>query len=632
MKLKIKKYMAFLIAAVFLFTSVSSVASARIGILSNKPDHEDTGEIFSEDISERSVLLIKAEKGVTFFGKHFDTYLPINLPKEFRESGLKVEFSFSVSFFDIFSLSGLSQFIRGILPIKISDIGLIEPEPETNLNFNISLDSTGPARSCIPIKATLKNNGDAKVSVSEMALEVRTLNFNIRTPKGEILEYIGPTERRSPEVVELNPGEKISVEIEDVTKEGMFGLPDEESHDFTPGVYTIQGFYTSGDHIPTSEIEEIFEGTLETTSHQFEVLDESNETKILVLKADPVRITQQVFTIKPEPIEYLPILGFEIHAVYEKGTEVEITALEKHDDYIFESWLKNASGNENTVNVTMNEDKEVIGKYDENESNEEVVYHDLTVVAQGCGSTSPSQGVHSYEEDEKVDIEAKIPKMDGCVFIQWQGDDIDGSTNLKETLTMDSDKRVIAIFECVPVADFTFNPLKPKVDEEITFVSTSSQTCSEIVVYRWNFGDGNSEVLEKPEISHAYSEEGSYLVKLTVQDKSGKFDSIEKEITIESTGQDPSPNEGGTIQGTVKSQDELNKPIFNAIVEIRPDQAGSVEDIYRTRTDETGCYRMNVPAGEYTVTASKKGYVEEDKTTGVEQGKVSVVDFSLATI
>ena len=521
MKLKIKKYMVFLIAAVFILTSVSSVASARIGILSNKSDYEDKGEIFSRDITMKSGFLIKGENGVTFFGKHFDTYLPINLAKEFKESGLEVEFSFKVSFSNMLSLSGLSKLIRGILPIRLNDIRLVEPEPETDLVFDISLDSTETI-GAVPLTATLKNEGEKEVLVSEMALEIKTLNFNIITPDGETLEYIGPMERRMPNVVALNPGETITVEIEDITKEGMFGIPGEDSYDFKPGSYAVQGLYTSGNHEPTVDVEEIYEGTLESSIQNFEVLDDTVETKILTLEADPVSITQDVFSLLPEPIEYLAILDNRIHAVYDKGADVDITASVEYDNYIFESWEKDASGEGNTVTIVMNDDKEVIGKYTEEENTEEGVYYNLTIFARGCGTTSPSPGEHQYLEDSEVNIEAIIPKMDGCVFVQWKGDDIEGSTNLEETLVIDSDKRVTAIFECIPVADFIYNPAQPKSGEEIVFTSTSTQACREIATYKWDFGDGVTEVLDKPVIKHSYAEGGTYLVTLTVLDDKEK--------------------------------------------------------------------------------------------------------------
>ena len=35
-----------------------------------------------------------------------------------------------------------------------------------------------------------------------------------------------------------------------------------------------------------------------------------------------------------------------------------------------------------------------------------VVYHDLTIVVDGSGSTSPSAGTHTYEEGTEVQVDA----------------------------------------------------------------------------------------------------------------------------------------------------------------------------------------------------------------------------------
>ncbi len=632
MKLKIKKYMAFLIATVFILTSVSSVASARFGVLGRESKYEDKGKIISENTARISSHLIKGEKGVTFFGRHFDTYLPINLPKEYKRPGLEVEFSFEVAISGILSLTGLTKFVRGILPIKIEDIKLVKPETDTNLVFDISMENLqAVSAESKPLKATLTNEGEREISVSEMALEVRTLNFEIRTPKGDVLEYIGPIVRRSPDVVVLNPGESMEVKIDDITDEGLFGIPDEDSYDFVPGDYAVHGFYMSGSYNPSIEVERIFEGTLESNVEHFKIVEDSVGTKILTVEADPISITHDVFYLEPEPIEYLATLDGRIHAVYEKDAEVEIRALKEHNKYTFESWQKDVSGDENIVTIVLDRDKTVVGKYAE-ENVEDDEKYSLTIDAYGCGTTSPNPGVYEHSAGEEVIIKAELPKMDGCIFVQWKGDDIEGSKKIEEKLVMNSDKRVTAIFECIPVASFTYGPIIPLAGEEILFTSTSLQTCSEIVTYKWDFGDGVTEVLDKPEIKHTYTQGGVYSVKLTVIDDSGNFDSIIEEVTVEGTGQSPSDNEEGIIQGTVIERGRLDKPISGASVLVIPDDAHSVDDNYKTLTGESGFYSIKVPAGGYTVIVSKKGYVSAEKVTVVTPEEISVVDFVLVLL
>jgi hypothetical protein len=74
-----------------------------------------------------------------------------------------------------------------------------------------------------------------------------------------------------------------------------------------------------------------------------------------------------------------------------------------------------------------------------------------------------------------------------------------------------------------PVASFTYSPPDPQVNDTITFdASGSSDTDGTIVSYLWDFGDGETSTSQNP--THAYNQEGSYNVTLTITDNDGLTD------------------------------------------------------------------------------------------------------------
>ncbi|MGB7532639.1 MAG: NosD domain-containing protein [Halobacteriota archaeon] len=82
-----------------------------------------------------------------------------------------------------------------------------------------------------------------------------------------------------------------------------------------------------------------------------------------------------------------------------------------------------------------------------------------------------------------------------------------------------------------PVADFTYTPTNPKVNQTVTFnASKSSDSDGFIVSYDWSFGDmGYGSGIE---VEHIYDEPGWYTVTLTVTDNESLTDSEEREIYL----------------------------------------------------------------------------------------------------
>lgn len=80
----------------------------------------------------------------------------------------------------------------------------------------------------------------------------------------------------------------------------------------------------------------------------------------------------------------------------------------------------------------------------------------------------------------------------------------------------------ITPFLAPPTATFTVDPLTPVVGETITFdASLSDDLDGEIVRWVWDFGDETSSKEEVPTITHSYTLDRNYTVKLTVVDDHG---------------------------------------------------------------------------------------------------------------
>ena len=99
-----------------------------------------------------------------------------------------------------------------------------------------------------------------------------------------------------------------------------------------------------------------------------------------------------------------------------------------------------------------------------------------------------------------------------------------GTTVNLEILRNGSGKPLIIIpSEFVPYANFTYTPLKPVVNQNITFDAASSWTFdpnAAILSYEWCFGDGKNGT--GMIVNHTYPLPGNYIVSLEVTDSVGE--------------------------------------------------------------------------------------------------------------
>lgn len=71
-----------------------------------------------------------------------------------------------------------------------------------------------------------------------------------------------------------------------------------------------------------------------------------------------------------------------------------------------------------------------------------------------------------------------------------------------------------------PVADFTYSPEIPGINQSTTFNASASTTISplEITEYFWDFGDETNATVTTPTVNHTYTTGGAFTVSLTIFD------------------------------------------------------------------------------------------------------------------
>ena len=92
--------------------------------------------------------------------------------------------------------------------------------------------------------------------------------------------------------------------------------------------------------------------------------------------------------------------------------------------------------------------------------------------------------------------------------------------------------KIITLNGETPIADFIYNPINPSADEVVTFNSTSTAYPDYFIEnFTWDFGD-ESGLAYGDNVTHQYTDNGSYIVNLTVRDNISTSDSIEKIVKV----------------------------------------------------------------------------------------------------
>jgi len=113
--------------------------------------------------------------------------------------------------------------------------------------------------------------------------------------------------------------------------------------------------------------------------------------------------------------------------------------------------------------------------------------------------------------------------------------------NYQATLTVTTDEatdntattppRAIVVTTRPPVADFTFSPLQPFINDDVLFAADASDPDGDALSYAWSWGDGSDDSHAHVPL-HTFGSAGTKTVTLTVTDSHGAFDTVSHDVTV----------------------------------------------------------------------------------------------------
>lgn len=119
-----------------------------------------------------------------------------------------------------------------------------------------------------------------------------------------------------------------------------------------------------------------------------------------------------------------------------------------------------------------------------------------------------------------------------------------------------------ATIKAKPIAEFTYSPEKPRLENEILFDSSGSTDPDgndSNLTYEWNLGDGTNKTNQS--FTHNYTNEGEYIVTLLVTDEEGYNDTVKKTISVV----DNYPPKVKIIKPTESKVYILDLPVFKRV-------------------------------------------------------------------
>lgn len=238
---------------------------------------------------------------------------------------------------------------------------------------------------------------------------------------------------------------------------------------------------------------------------------------------------------------------------YEHGTVVELTT-EPAEGWQFKEWQGDIEGTDNPEQITVEEAKEVTAVFEKKT-------FELSTNTEGEGTVSADPNQDEYEYDSTVELTAEADE--GYKFVEWKGDV--ESTDSPEEITIDSNKKVTAVFE--KVYELSVNTtgegavsIEPDQDEYIegTEVEIQAEPADHWDFIDWS-GDLSSDqdtktiTVDSDKDITANFEEIGYPVDLSI-DGSG---SVNKQVT---SGEEKGNGYtyGSTVEITVEPDDGWN--------------------------------------------------------------------------
>ncbi len=112
---------------------------------------------------------------------------------------------------------------------------------------------------------------------------------------------------------------------------------------------------------------------------------------------------------------------------------------------------------------------------------------------------------------------------------------INGSYIVNFTITDDDndsmiDQQSIYVGNEHPIVNYSIEPDEPEINQTVYYNSTSYDIDGYIVNWTWDFGDGNTSFIEN--VTHQYSMNGSYVVRLTAIDDDNATSNLEKIVLV----------------------------------------------------------------------------------------------------
>ena len=200
-----------------------------------------------------------------------------------------------------------------------------------------------------------------------------------------------------------------------------------------------------------------------------------------------------------------------------------------------------------------------------------------------------TDGEMAYLIDPVTGNESRVPYDSLDTFVMWivSGDHVTAKSD-EPTIWMDSDRDGVVDFDetnrfhtdpynhdthglgiddktvikyiykdhlTFPTVTFTHSPEAPLIDEQVIF--NASQSRGNITSYTWKFGDGNVTTVTNPIIEHAYNQQGTYNVTLTVNDDNGLWN-----ITTSSVTALANPTHDENVSGTAFYRQSLDRTAY----------------------------------------------------------------------
>ena len=230
-----------------------------------------------------------------------------------------------------------------------------------------------------------------------------------------------------------------------------------------------------------------------------------------------------------------------------------------------------------------------------------------------------------------------------------------GNYTVKLTVTDDDGASTIAtdvktILNRAPIASFVIAPQKPIAGETVIFnASDSYDLDGSIIIYTWNFGDGNITTIPSSTVTHSYKTFGNYVVILNVTDNDDFYNSSTLTLTVHNVDVAivdviVSTNEvdlGQTVNISVVVENEgtmdvtfdvtiyANDTIIETrtVQDLQPDETRNLNFSWNTSgLIESGTYVIRVEIGEIQGEADVADNIDETVHVKIHSSSLNIWD------